>query len=148
VWRELARKGAFRDAYEQLGSGGIDAASREASVEELFALADVARYSGHPREALAPLGRVAQRGGPQGALAAFTLGRIRMDQLGEHAAAAQDFERALALGLGGGLQEDAAVRRVEALGKAGDRSRAAALARELVDRTPSLQGRLAPWLSE
>lgn len=145
-WRELAQKGSFKEAYEQLGSGGIADASSHASTDELFSLADVARYSGHPRDAVAPLARIAQRGGPQGALAAFTLGRVRMDQLGETAAAAQDFERAMALGLAGGLREDAAVRRIEALGKSGQRAQAAELARALIASNPSLKGRLTPWL--
>jgi transmembrane sensor len=147
-WRELARQGAFREAYAQLGPGGVPGAAAQASADELFALADVARHSGHPQEAVAPLEKIAQRGGPQGALAAFTLGRIRMDQLGDPGGASREFERALALGLGGGLRDDAAVRRIEALGRSGQRAQAAEAARALVERQPSLKGRVAAWLPE
>jgi transmembrane sensor len=148
AWRELARRGAFKDAYAQLGPGGVSGAASQASTDELFALADVARYSGHPREALAPLEQIAGRGGAQGALAAFTLGRVRMDQLGDAGGAARDFERALALGLGGGLREDAEVRRIEALGRAGQRAQATEAAQALVARQPSLKARVAAWLPE
>jgi transmembrane sensor len=147
-WRELARQGAFREAYAQLGPGGVSGAAAQASTDELFALADVARHSGHPREAVAPLEKIAGRGGAQGALAAFTLGRIRLDQLGDPGGAVQEFDRALALGLGGGLRDDAAVRRVEALGRSGQRAQAAEAARTLAERQPSLKGRVAAWLPE
>lgn len=146
VWRELAGKGAFKDAYSELGAGGVARASSEASVSDLFALADVARFSGHPQEAVGPLSQVVQRGGAQAALAAFTLGRVRMDQLGDPAAAALDFERAVALGVGGGLREDAQVRRVEALARAGQGERAAEAARALVEQSPSAKKRVEKWL--
>jgi transmembrane sensor len=145
-WRELASTGAFKEAYSELGAGGVARAAAEASVEELFALADVSRYSGHPQEAVAPLQTIVQRGGGQAALAAFTLGRMRMDQLGDPSAAVVDLERALSLGLAGGLRDDAQVRRVDALARSGQTGRASEEARLLVERSPSMKGRLEKWL--
>ncbi len=148
AWRELMRQGAFGDAYEALGAGGVSRASQQASVDDLFALADVARRSGHPREAVGPLSQIVQRGGGQAALAAFTLGRLHMDQLGEPAAAAQDFERAVGLGLGGSLREDALVRQVTALARSGQRDRAQEAARACVAQYPGARKRLEPWLPQ
>jgi transmembrane sensor len=83
----------------------------------------VARLSGHPRDALEPLERAITEHShhPGAALAAFTLGRIHLDSLGDAASAAHDFDKAIALGLPQALVEDAYLRLIEARAKAGDR---------------------------
>jgi transmembrane sensor len=122
-WRELARAGNFVEAYENLGKGGVSAHSKAADVGQLFALADVARYSGHPADAIEPLRRVVaeREGDPQAAVAALTLGRVHLDSLNDPASAARDFRDAISLGLPQALLEDAHLRLIEAHAKAGDR---------------------------
>lgn len=122
-WRALAQVGAYDEAYRALGQGGVAAKSAASDVDDLLALADVARLSGHPVEAVHPLEQIVAKhaGDGRAALAAFTLGRMQLDNLGRPAAAATSFARALSLGLPAGLAEDASARRVEALARAGDR---------------------------
>jgi transmembrane sensor len=128
TWRELARTAAYGRAYETLGEGGIAKSSAGATVDVLLDLADVARLSGHPGEALAPLTEIADRHGddPRASLAAFTLGRMLLD--GAPALAARRFEQALAGGLPTSLVEDAMAHVVDAQARAGNRSAALAAA--------------------
>ncbi|MFT3772758.1 MAG: FecR family protein [Minicystis sp.] len=137
-WRELARKGAFKEAYRAIAPAGIAQQATTASVDDLLLLADVARLSGHPTEAVAPLTRVMNEksGDPRAPMAAFTLGRVQLDALGQAAAAAQTFARAVAMGLPQGLREDAYARVVEARARAGDRAGARAAAAEYEARYP------------
>lgn len=128
-WRPLASKGDFKRAYAVLGKEGLTHETKRASTTaELLRLADVARLSGHPEDAVAPLERilVEHRGDANAALAAFTLGKIRQDALGEPARAADAFETSISLGVPGALREDAFARRVEAYAQAGMTSRAKA----------------------
>lgn len=138
-WRKLAQTGDTADAYAELGPAGIASASRAASVDDLLALADVARLSGHPADAVTPLAHVVSdhAGDPRASLAAFTLGRLQLDSLRQPALAAAAFERAVALGLPQSLQEDAFARLVEARAKAGDASGARSAAEEYARRFPA-----------
>jgi transmembrane sensor len=126
AWRELARRGEYADAYRSLGDRGIAQEAARSSVDDLLALADVARLSGHAVEAVAPLRRVIDEhpGDGRAAVAAFTLARIQLDSLGQPAAAAQSFSQALSLGLPAPLVEDARARIVEAHARAGNRDAA------------------------
>jgi transmembrane sensor len=139
AWRELARRGAYAEAYGVLGREGIAEESRRATLDELMQLADVARLSNHPADAVAPLARVVaeHRGDSRCSMAAFTLGRLRLDQLGQAAGAASAFADAIALGLPAGLVEDAHARLVEARARAGDRAGAAIAAAEYERRFPN-----------
>jgi transmembrane sensor len=138
-WRGLAQRGDHASAYAELGPAGIASASQGASVDDLLALADVARLSGHPADAVAPLSRVVAEHAddPRAPLAAFTLGRVQLDALGNPGAAADSFARALALGLPQSLQEDAYARLVEARAKAGDGEGARAAAQQYEQRFPA-----------
>jgi transmembrane sensor len=129
-WKDLARRGDYAQAYDAIGAPGIASATPRASVDELLALADVARLSGHPADAVGPLGRVISEnpGDTRAPLAAFTLGRLELDTLGHPARAADAFARAIAIGLPAGLVEDAYARLVEARAKAGDHAGAEAAA--------------------
>jgi transmembrane sensor len=116
-WLAHAEQGKFKDAYVELGGAGLrQEAQRTDSLERLLMLADVARLSGHPAEAVAPLERIVQHhaGRPEAALAAVTLGRLLLDQLRNPGEAARVLERALALGVPLGLREDVYARLVEA----------------------------------
>jgi transmembrane sensor len=124
-WREEAAQGHHAEAYALLGSSGLEReVGRAASSEDLFTLADVARLSGHPERARAPLARLLELypHDPHDArapLAAATLGRIELD-LGQPNRAARAFERALGLGAPLALEEDLRARLVESWVRAGD----------------------------
>jgi transmembrane sensor len=121
TWRDLAERGDYDAAYRQLGAEGVSRESEAATVDDLFALADVARLSAHAVDAVAPLSRVVDEHGsdPRAAVAAFTLGKLQEDTLHHPAAAATALSRALSLGLPEGLVEDAYARLVEADVRAG-----------------------------
>lgn len=86
----------------------------------LLEQADLARGAGQPEEAARLLARAAALDGdPDAGLAAFTLGRLELDQLGRPDRAEAAFARALALRLPPRLREDAMARRVDALARAG-----------------------------
>lgn len=101
------------------------------SAEALFALADRARLEGRSLEATRTLRQLTQRF-PRDArapLAAFTLGRLLLENLRQPADAARAFELARSLAGGSGaLAEDALAREVEAWRAAGDASKATARA--------------------
>jgi hypothetical protein len=125
-WRQLARKGENAQAFSALGRDGIVAASSTASVEDLLALADVARLSGHPRDARVPLGQIIERypGDPRAPLAALTLGRVELKSLGMPAEAAASLDKAIAFGLPAGVSDDAYSLLVEARLALGDKASA------------------------
>ncbi len=137
-WRASAKSGHYDEAYAALGTGGVGREAAQAdSVEELLALADVARLSGHAAEGVEPLERILREhaASPSAPLAGVTLGRIELG-LNRPAEAARAFERALALHVPGGLEEDVYARLVEAYSRAGDRAAAAATARDYGRRFP------------
>jgi transmembrane sensor len=74
-------------------------------------------------------------------VAAFTLGRVLLDQLGRAAEAAAAFQSARRLWPGGPLAEDALAREADAWDRAGRPERARALATEYLRAYP--QGRHA-----
>jgi transmembrane sensor len=127
-WRNLVQLRDFKEAYRSLGPGGVALEAERASVDDLMALADVARLSGHPAEAIAPLSRVvsAHGGDPRASLAAFTLGRLYLDSLGNPSAAAAAFSQAIGMNLPSSLREPAYARLIEARSRAGDRAGARA----------------------
>jgi len=107
--------------------------------EDLMLAADAARFSNHPAQATRFLERVT-RGHPQDSvapLAAFTLGRIYLSQLGQPAKAAEAFALSLKLAPTGSLAEDALGREVEAAQLAGQPSRARDLAAQYLRRYPN-----------
>ena len=75
TWHALADKGSYAEAYDTLGSMGIKAQVSRANLEQLLALADVARLSGHPGDAVQPLRRIVAEyaSDPRAALAASPL---------------------------------------------------------------------------
>jgi transmembrane sensor len=132
---DFARGGEYQKAYKVL---------REApqvvnnSAEDLMLAADAARLSGHPERAPEYLRRITveHRRDPRAPLAAFTLGRILLTQLGQPAEAERAFGLARQLAPSGALAEDALARQVEAAHRAGQQGRAEALATEYARRYP------------
>jgi transmembrane sensor len=150
-WRALAARGANAAAYAQLGHDGVATVARSASVDDLFALADVARLSGHAAEAVDPLQRImANEREPRASLAALTLGRVQLRSLAQPKLAARALARALALGLPADLAEAASALLVEALARSGDPDAARKAYAELVERFPRSEriGELQQWLRD
>jgi transmembrane sensor len=138
-WRALARVGRPDAAFESLGAAGVRRETRRLGVADLLALADVARLSGHPADAVGPLARILSdfARDPQAPLAAFALGRLELDALDEPRAAARALERALALGVPRSLLEDVRARLVEADTRAGDAPAARAAAEAYLRQFPA-----------
>jgi transmembrane sensor len=137
-WRDLAQRGEYAQAYGTLGTEGVQRVSESGAVGDLLAVADVARLSGHPADAVGPLARVASEhpDDPRAPLASFMLGRLELDALGDASRAANAFRGAIVLGIPGTLLEDAYARLVEACARAGDRDAARRAAAEYSARFP------------
>jgi transmembrane sensor len=132
---EHASRGEYGEAYaaiERRPDVVGDAAA------DMLRAADAARFSGHPLEATRYLERVVREHARDSVapLAAFTLGRIELSQLGQPAKAADAFARAYALAPQGSLAEDALAREVEAVGATSDHERARQLAGQYLARFP------------
>lgn len=133
---EHATHGRYAAAYSVLERAPDVVSS---SAEDLMLAADAARYSNHPQQATRYLERMT-REHPQDSvapLAAFTLGRIYLSQLGQPGKAADSFALARRLAPGGSLAEDALAREAEAAEKAGQRARASALLADYSHRFPT-----------
>jgi transmembrane sensor len=143
-WRDYAAKGDFAQAYEELNSSSRDAVRDEAA--DLMLAADVARLSGHPEQAVSPLRKLCQRHASdrRAPVAAFTLGRVLLDDLGRPSDAAAAFEKARVLWPTGPLAEDALAREADAWQRAGRLELARAIAEQYLARYP--QGRHASSL--
>jgi transmembrane sensor len=135
-WRDLARDGDYDRAYAALRR---EAPTLRDDVEELLLAADVQRLSHHPDEAVAPLRQVLRDHAqdPRASLAAFTLGRVLLDELAQPADAANAFIQADRLAPDGPMAEDAIARAVEALSRAGDAANARRLAEDYLKRFPA-----------
>ncbi|MEO0322992.1 MAG: FecR family protein [Myxococcota bacterium] len=135
-WRQLADEGRMQAAYEALEERRFQVRDE---VAELMEASDVARLSGHPREALPPLRQVLSRHArdPRAASAAFTLGRLYLETLGEPGRAALAFAQARQLRPRGPLAVDAFAREVEARGRAGDGPGARSLAARFLAAHPN-----------
>ncbi len=136
-WRDYARDGHYDEAFATLQQVGTSAVRND--VGDLLLAADVARLSHHPEKAVDPLTRIVQRHGqdPRASLAAFTLGRVLLDELGGPRQAASAFAQARQLAPGGTLAQDALAREVEAWSRAGEQNRALSMAEEYVKLYPN-----------
>lgn len=136
-WQDLAHAGQFAQAYTLLVRTPLAEAAREPG--ELLLAADVARLSRHPAQSVEPLRRVIRdhASDPRASLAAFTLGRILLDDLGRPKEAAGFFGKTQELDPQGDLTEDALAREVEAWWRAGVTAQAQERAAAYVRRYPS-----------
>jgi transmembrane sensor len=141
TWRDDARAGDYAKAYEELNARGRDSVRDDPS--DLLLAADVARLSAHPEEAIRPLRAVCDRHASdrRAPIAAFTLGRVLLDELGRPVEAASAFRKARVLWPAGPLAEDALAREGDAWERAGRSDDARGAARDYVARYP--QGRHA-----
>jgi transmembrane sensor len=133
-WRDAAGRGDYAAAWIALPrlAAPLDA------MEDLLLAGDVARLSGHADAAVAQLSRAIaiHADDPRAPLAAFTLGRVHLEDLGAPRDAAQAFARARALAPSGPLAEDALAREVEAWSRAGETATARARALDYTRRYP------------
>jgi tetratricopeptide (TPR) repeat protein len=137
AWRSLAREGRYHEAYVELAQAALDRAASD--VDDLMLAGDAARLSGHPREAV-PYYRdaLARAGtGSRAHLAAFTLGRTLLRELGDARGAAQSFARAYTLAPHGPLAEEALAGEVESWARSGERTRAEEAARRYLAAFPT-----------
>jgi transmembrane sensor len=135
-FRALAARGRYAEAYRVLaGTPGVV----DSGAEDLMLAADAARLSGHPAEAVPYLQQIVRRyhGDERAPLAAFTLGRILLYQLGRPAEAADAFALVRKILPEGPLSADALAREAEAADRAGQRERARVLAEAYVAQYPT-----------
>jgi hypothetical protein len=118
---------------------------RPTPAAELWEAVDEARRRGQSLRAAELLRRLLRDhpADSQVALAAFTLGVIQLERLAQPAEAALSFQRALELGIGAALREDAYLRWAEALARAGTGARIDAVLAEYVRRYPHGRQRAA-----
>jgi len=137
TWRQLATDGDFDRAYTALQHAGPSTVKDGAA--DLLLAADTARLSHHPAEALPHLEKVIERhaGDPRAPLAAFTLGRLLLEELGRPREAAAAFADAAQLAPHGAMAEDALAREVEAWSRSGEAARAHTRATVYLERYPS-----------
>jgi len=135
LYRDRATEQNFDEAYELMKASPTVVGS---DVSELMLAADVARLSGHPTEAVPYLRRVLgeHRSDSRAPLAAFTLGRMYLGQLGSPGEAAAAFAQVRSLAPSGPLAEDALAREVEARARAGEKAKAQELARQYLRSYP------------
>jgi transmembrane sensor len=107
--------------------------------KELLARATAARAAGKPRDAATALDAIRKnhRSDPRAGLAAFELGRLRLDTLGDPAGAAEAFSDAIVIAPNASFREDAEARRIEALEGAGDLGRCAAARTQYLSHFPN-----------
>jgi transmembrane sensor len=135
-WRTLAQDGDYTAALQRLTAEGSTAVRD--TPDDLLLAADVARLGGQPARAVTPLERVVSRhaGDSRAPLAAFTLGRTLLDQLGRPREAANAFASARKLAPSGALAQDALAREVESWSRAGETAKANARALEYLKLYP------------
>ena len=131
-----AGRAEYREAYSVLERAPEVVGN---APEDLMLAADAARFSNHPAQATRFLERVTRehRQSSVAPLAAFTLGRIYLSEVGQPAKAADAFALSRKLAPAGSLAEDAMAREVEAAKVAGQRSRARELAEQYLRRYPN-----------
>lgn len=133
-WRSLSQSGDYEGAYRLLQQSTVEDDDSGA----LLDAADAARLSGHPQAAVTYLRKVLDqhRESPVAPLAAFTLGRVLLERLGQPSEAADAFATARQLAPNGSLAQDALAREVEAWSKAGRPDDAYRRAQEYVETYP------------
>ena len=140
TWKPLVAKGEHAAAYAELGANGVARATKAAAtVDDLLALADIARLSGHASEAVPPLERIltVHAGDARASLAALTLGRIELTSLSNPHGAIGPLRAALALGIPRDLEGDTHALLIEAFGRDGDAEGARAAFDVYVARHPT-----------
>jgi TolA-binding protein len=143
-WRELARRGAYRDALARAEAEGFGALSESASMADLMELATTARLAGNAARAVQAYSAVRKRfaGTDSAATAAFHLGQMAFDGAHAYADAHRWFLVYLTERPGGTLAAEALGRTMEAEQRMGDLTSARGTAAKYLSRYP--EGAHAP----
>jgi transmembrane sensor len=106
--------------------------------QQLLQTANEARLAGRPKDAAVAFDTLRRhfRGDPRAGLAAFELGRLRLDSLGDPSGAAEALADAVRLAPSGPFREDADARLVEAYDRMHDRGRCVAARQSYLTRYP------------
>jgi TolA-binding protein len=109
------------------------------NAKDLFDRADKARLAGRVHECAEALDALRHRfrRDPRAGLAAFELGRLRLDSFGDPAGAAAAFADAIALSPGAPFGEDVRARLVQALEQSGQKARCLEAREAYLSRYPS-----------
>jgi tetratricopeptide (TPR) repeat protein len=133
LWRKQLRAGDVGAAYEVLRARPV----RLASLDDYLLAADTARRAGDPASAVTYLERaLTVQHTPRSAVAAFTRGRILLDELARPADAARAFAEVERRARNAPLLEDALAREIDAWRAAGEVARAKARAALYLIRFP------------
>ena len=138
TWQELAHAGRFTEAWTLARGAGLSPILANEDAPELLLLASSARYAGENLGAQQVLLTLRTRfpGTPQATVAAFDLGRLFFDDLGDFASAETWFATVLREEPEGPLAQDALGRLMEVRVRQGHRAAAEAAAREYLARFP------------
>lgn len=138
AWTELARDGRYGDALAAVVRIGFSHACETLPEPDLLRLGSIARLAGDEGRARAVFDRLRRRfpGGDAAAVAAFTLGRMALEQRHDAREAIRWFETYRRERPDGALAGDALGRLMEAESKAGQRAAADQHAREYRARHP------------
>jgi TolA-binding protein len=137
-WRALAREGHFKAALAAAEKRGFAALCASESAAALLELGNTARLSGNAIRASEAYLAVRSRFGGSGAAsdAAFQLGRISFDGVGNYAAAQRWFRTYLSEAPGGALAQVALGRVMECEHNSGQRAQAEQTATQYLARYP------------
>jgi transmembrane sensor len=135
--REQASELSVKPAFSAPSAGSSRAPALTA--QQLFAEVDAARSRGQPERAVEILREILREHptDPRAPLAAFTLGRMLLNELGQPREAAAAFHEVRKKAASGQFAEDALAREVEAWSRASEPGRARALASMYLERYPS-----------
>lgn len=138
-WKALALAGDFASAVEAAEAAGLDTVQANATADELQLLADAARYARRPLVAKSALEMIRRRfkNSRHSVMAAYVLGRLLDEQLGEPAGAAGWLEVYLVEDPRGALAEEALGRQIELYRRFGHAEKARAAARTYLARFPA-----------
>ncbi|HVU05561.1 MAG TPA: hypothetical protein VHE30_27625 [Polyangiaceae bacterium] len=155
-WQRLADEGEYARALESLeASGGFEGALRDATVDQLMSLVDVARATGQRDRAIVALRRVVSEHGadPSAPVAAWMLGS-ELAKGSDPAAAEQAFALYRALSPNGDFAEDALARQIDMAALQGNVDHEKKLAEQYLKEFPDgprsadIQARLEQWARE
>jgi hypothetical protein len=139
TWRSLAKKGQYAEAIAMVNNAERLKITTSGSSRDLMLLGDAARFSNNTNLALDVYKTVRKRfpKSAESQRAAFTLGRIQLEQKRNAKQAARWFEICYRDNRHGTIAREAAGRLIEALERAGDLERARSAAREYYKRYPT-----------
>ncbi|MBU1412101.1 hypothetical protein KKC22_11345, partial [Myxococcota bacterium] len=138
-WKSLLRKEEYQQAVALIEKHGLSTFADQATLSDLQAMANAARYAGRGQTAVVLLVSLRTRfpGTAQASTAAFLMGRVYSEQLRDHRAAVSWFSTYLAEVPSGSLVEEALGRKMDAAQRAGMAAEARRTAAILVKQYPT-----------